>query len=93
MGTHQKNINAIFTYSLNPKQAKILHEALKIEGDQQVPGTSVQTSHDKDVFTLNIFARRTSSLRACANSYMNWINMIIGIFHELKNTEDILQQK
>lgn len=59
--------------------AEILYNALRVEGERNIPRTSIKMEHSKNVLKIFIYASDINALRAAINSYMRWINLSMKI--------------
>jgi len=82
---NENNIKArcLLSFALGAREGDVIRQALLVEGDNQVPKTEVSLARDGNILLVEIAAEDSSSLRACINSYMNWIS-------SLKNLMEIL---
>jgi len=79
--TEQKGV---LSFRIGERKADVIRHALGVEGKHQVPGTSVSISTHNDLLSIEIKAKDSSSLRACINSYLNWMSSLTNLLDQIE---------
>lgn len=77
------NSRCLLSFPLGAKEVDVIRQALLVEGESQVPKTEVSIARDGNTLLVEIAAGDSSSLRACINSYMNWISSLVNLIGTL----------
>ena len=80
----KSNVRSRLEFRLGETEADVIYRALKVEGEHQVPRTKVSLGRNGDMMFIEIEAEDSSSLRACINSYINWIRSLSNLMDTLK---------
>ncbi|MDP8011891.1 MAG: KEOPS complex subunit Pcc1 [Thermoplasmata archaeon] len=60
---------------IDSKNAEILYKALRVEGERNIPRTSIKIENMENKLKIFINASDVNAMRAAINSYMRWINL------------------
>ncbi|MGC8663369.1 MAG: KEOPS complex subunit Pcc1 [Thermoplasmata archaeon] len=60
---------------IDSENSEIIYEALKVEGERNIPRTSITIEDGNKSLKITIDASDVNALRAAINSYMRWINL------------------
>ncbi|MDP6155647.1 MAG: KEOPS complex subunit Pcc1 [Candidatus Thermoplasmatota archaeon] len=82
---NESNMEArcLLSFPMSAKKGDVICRALLVEGENQVPKTEVSLVREGARLLLEITAEDSSSLRACVNSYMNWISSLNALIETL----------
>ena len=77
------NARSRLEFQLGETEANVIYQSLKVEGEHQIPRTNVSLRRSGDKVFINIEAEDSSALRACINSYINWIKSLTNLLDQL----------
>jgi len=78
---------AEITISMDGSRASTIYESLKPETGDESNRSNVEMKKVPEGLKIIISAQDTSALRASLNSYLRWINGIVGVQEAVLKTE------
>ena len=83
MNDNKMKARCLLSFSPGARKGDVIRRALLVEGENQIPKTEVSFTRDGNRLLVEIAAENSSSLRACINSYMNWISSLMNLIETL----------